>query len=85
MTLGQKELKHQDWFENNNEENVCLLKQKQGAFTIGFRKRPRLPGTIVSIKQAPQEQSPDCAEKDEGYVVATQGCRAAAILRRAQL
>ena len=33
MTLGQKERKHQDWFENNNEENACLLKQKQEAFS----------------------------------------------------
>ena len=33
FTLGHKERKHQDWFENNNAENTSLLKQKKETFT----------------------------------------------------
>eukprot|EP00058_Branchiostoma_floridae_P000771 XP_002586259.1 hypothetical protein BRAFLDRAFT_109345 [Branchiostoma floridae] len=32
-TLGHTKRKHQDWFDNNNEEITSLLKKKQEAFT----------------------------------------------------
>lgn len=32
LTLGHPKWKHQDWFDNNNKEITCLLKEKQEAF-----------------------------------------------------